>query len=467
MIKPCAKITLDIQQPSTATFVALKKRDIGRKIIISLSDGGFPYEIADDCYAVLTAKKPDNKTLYNHCEIDGNTIVYEITEQTTAAAGRMKAEVKLYGADDTLITSATFRIIVDGTVYDEGEVESTSEFSALTELIVKVTELLNSGDLIGEDGYSIFLTSYELPFVADGGGGSIALNTSSISLTEIQTQGKTVKAGDLVISENGVVGSVTAVSAGKASVKSVVNIVSPHVGDNGNWYVGTIDTGVSAKGEDGVDGKDGYTPVKGVDYFDGQPGKDGSDGKDGYTPQKGIDYFDGQPGEKGDKGDPGEKGEQGEQGIQGIPGEKGEKGDTGAPGADGAKGDKGDKGDTGATGAQGEPGKDGADGKDGTSATHSWNGTVLTITSASGTSSADLKGEKGDKGDTGAQGIQGEKGEKGDTGEQGPKGDTGDTGPAGQSAYAAAQAGGYTDTQANFYADLAAMQGLAAELAAI
>lgn len=38
---------------------------------------------------------------------------------------------------------------------------------------------------------------------------------------------------------------------------------------------------------------------------------------------------------------------------------------------------------------------------------------------------------------------------------------------AGQSAYAAAQAGGYTDTQANFYADLAAMQGLASALAAI
>ena len=41
-------------------------------------------------------------------------------------------------------------------------------------------------------------------------------------------------------------------------------------------------------GADGKDGADGYTPVKGVDYFDGADGKDGSDG---YTPQKGIDYF--------------------------------------------------------------------------------------------------------------------------------------------------------------------------------
>ena len=46
-------------------------------------------------------------------------------------------------------------------------------------------------------------------------------------------------------------------------------------------------------GKDGIDGKDGYTPVKGVDYFDG---KDGQDGKDGYTPVKGIDYFDGTDG---------------------------------------------------------------------------------------------------------------------------------------------------------------------------
>ena len=43
----------------------------------------------------------------------------------------------------------------------------------------------------------------------------------------------------------------------------------------------------------------------------------------------------------------------------------------------------------------------------------------------------------------------------------------GDKGDKGQSAYAAAQAGGYTDTEANFYADLAAMQGLASALATI
>ena len=132
---------------------------------------------------------------------------------------------------------------------------------------------------------------------------------------------------------------------------------------------------------DGEDGQDGYTPVKGVDYFDGE---DGQDGQDGYTPVKGVDYFDGAKGDKGDKGDTGngiisttlnadytltilfsDGTSVTTASIRGAQGAKGDKGDTGANGYtpikgvdyfDGAKGDKGDTGETGATGATGATG---------------------------------------------------------------------------------------------------------------
>lgn len=55
--------------------------------------------------------------------------------------------------------------------------------------------------------------------------------------------------------------------------------------------------GVDGKnGQNGKDGQDGYTPIKGKDYFDGE------DGKDGYTPIKGVDYFDGKDGKNGKDG---------------------------------------------------------------------------------------------------------------------------------------------------------------------
>ena len=181
----------------------------------------------------------------------------------------------------------------------------------------------------------------------------------------------------------------------------------------------------------------------------------------------------GATGPQGPKGDTGETGPQGEKGDTGPAGPQGEKGDTGPQGPKGEKGDaftysdftteqlaalkgpQGDKGDTGPQGPQGPAGNDG-------------------YTPVKGVDYFDgAKGDKGDKGDTFTyadftpEQLASLKGEKGDKGDKGDTGANGATGAAGQSAYDAAKAGGYTDTQANFYADLAAMQGLASALEAI
>ncbi len=44
---------------------------------------------------------------------------------------------------------------------------------------------------------------------------------------------------------------------------------TPHIGDNGNWFIGKEDTGIGARGRDGQDGKDG---------------KDGTNGRDAIPP---------------------------------------------------------------------------------------------------------------------------------------------------------------------------------------
>ena len=48
------------------------------------------------------------------------------------------------------------------------------------------------------------------------------------------------------------------------------NGITPHIGDNGNWYIGNTDTGKPSRGEKGdtgATGADGKTPVKGTDYW--------------------------------------------------------------------------------------------------------------------------------------------------------------------------------------------------------
>ena len=110
------------------------------------------------------------------------------------------------------------------------------------------------------------------------------------------------------------------------------NGITPHIGDNGNWYLGDTDTGKPSRGETGPAG------------HQGQKGEKGDTGATGETgPQGPI----GETGPVGPAGSQGPKGDTGPQGLQGP------KGDTGNTGPQGPKGDTGPQGEQGPAGADG------------------------------------------------------------------------------------------------------------------
>lgn len=149
-------------------------------------------------------------------------------------------------------------------------------------------------------------------------------------------------------------------------------------------------------GNNGVDGKDGRTPVKGVDYFDGMDGKDGNDGKDGYTPVKGVDYFDGKDGRDGKDGKDGRDGINGKDGIDGKNGKDGRNGRTPIKGIDYRDG---------RDGKDGKDGLNGLNGKDGFSpkvlVEEIEGGHKITITDKDGEKSFDVMDGQGGNGDGG------------------------------------------------------------------
>lgn len=259
--------------------------------------------------------------------------------------------------------------------------------------------------------------------------------------------------------------------------------VTPHIGSNKHWFIGTQDTGVVAEGQDGATGAKGDPGEKGEKGDTGAQGPKGDTGEKGpqgetgpagptgptgpkgdtgagfvvkgyyatasllqnavQSPDAGDAYgvgtaepydiyiYDGVSGTwvnngplqgaKGDKGGTGETGPQGEQGPQGETGPQGPQGETGPPGP---------AGPDGAPGKDGSPGKDGAPGADGTTFTPSVSAAgVLSWTNDGGKANpapVNLKGPQGETGPTGPQGETGPQGPTGATGPQGPKGDNAD-----------------------------------------
>ena len=83
-------IALDIHKTGSQVALSMIRGENKRKIVISLTENGRPYKISEGTKVELghfTALKPDNKFIYNACEIDeeNNVIVYYVTSQTTAA----------------------------------------------------------------------------------------------------------------------------------------------------------------------------------------------------------------------------------------------------------------------------------------------------------------------------------------------------------------------------------------------
>lgn len=175
------------------------------------------------------------------------------------------------------------------------------------------------------------------------------------------------------------------------------NGITPTIGANGNWYLGTTDTNKPSRGAKGDKGDPGpkgnpgaagHSPVV-------TAAKSGSvttvkvDGEAIATINDGTNGKDGAPGAKGDKGDKGDPFTYADftpEQLASLKGPKGEKGDTGAQGVQGATGPRGATGEQGPQGIKGDKGDPGTPGKDG---------------------APGAKGDKGPKGDPGPQGPAG------------------------------------------------------------
>lgn len=136
-------ITLDVQKIDSGQLIKAKRGDSARRLVVSLTNRGRPYIPGEGVTAVFYERKPDGNPCFNEAQIDGCTVTYDFTGQTTNVVGLAACEIRLYDAGGQLLTSPRFEMLVDATEYQEGDVpDSSPEYTALTEMVAKGTELI-------------------------------------------------------------------------------------------------------------------------------------------------------------------------------------------------------------------------------------------------------------------------------------------------------------------------------------
>ena len=218
------RIKLDLMKAGLQGQVIVKKADSdSRKINIFLSSAAGPYNMKDITSAILRAEKPDGKVMFNSCTVCEDRLEYIITTQTIAATGTVTCEITLMSSSGQVLVTPQFEIIVADIIYSDTEIESTNEYTALEEAIKRAVAL--------KDGTTF------TPSVSDEGVLSWSNSDGKENPAAVNIKGSKGDKGDP--GKDGVDGTPGAAGA---------DGVTPHIGDNGNWFIGSTDTGKPSRG---------------------------------------------------------------------------------------------------------------------------------------------------------------------------------------------------------------------------
>ena len=139
------RLRLDLLRGGNQGYIRVKRGENGaRRLAIALYMHSVPYMADAGTTAVFRAIKPDNTKLFNSATITDNVVTVELTTQTVAALGTVRCELSIYGTNNELLYSPQFDIIVEDYLYSDTAIESTNEYTDLTEAISKVNNIVST-----------------------------------------------------------------------------------------------------------------------------------------------------------------------------------------------------------------------------------------------------------------------------------------------------------------------------------
>lgn len=281
------RIRLDVSKADHQSEIVVKQNDTRTRVVRAyLSNGSKPYEIAEGVSAVVRGKKPSGAILYNACEIDNDFVVFEITNQMIAEAGRVECEITLTGADGEVLTSPSFLLFVEGKIYSDDEVESTNEFTELQKLQGQMNTVIQQWDSVSASAETGDATDVAVELGADGVQFTFTLQRGERGPQgdrgERGEKGDTGPRGDnfTILGYYDTLAELkTAVPNPSAGMAYGVGTTYPYDiyifdGNTREWVNnGSIQGPAGPQGEPGEPGPQGdpgpagYSPVKGTDYW--------------------------------------------------------------------------------------------------------------------------------------------------------------------------------------------------------
>lgn len=132
------KLSIDIMDDKVFEPIYTKQYDQGRKVYVTVTKDGKDLSL-EGITASFQMKKPDGTVILKNCQISNNQIIVEIDRTITVVSGnRIPFQIQLCEAATNIIISTTTGILkVDESVVQMDDIESSSDFSAFSDILLK------------------------------------------------------------------------------------------------------------------------------------------------------------------------------------------------------------------------------------------------------------------------------------------------------------------------------------------
>lgn len=270
---------------------------------IEVKNHGADIDLSECTLATYYGLKPDEHKVGVKCRVDKDKglIYLPLYLQMTTAEGVLKGIVELqFSEGNVRFSGVNFKVSF---APDDTKVESTDDFNILENFISKpITDGVAGQVLsIDNDGNTIWRTLKEFD-------GDYAHLNNRPSINGVELNGdksledlnikQTYTADDIPFAD----GETFQQKFNNGELKGQDGVsgadgITPHIGDNGNWFIGETDTNKPSQGTNGVNGNDGVGVAKSevntsgelvITYSNGEStnlgkivGKDGLDGTNG------------------------------------------------------------------------------------------------------------------------------------------------------------------------------------------
>ena len=136
------KITLDTQKSAyQAILDGCRRGDTGtRKVEIQLTHSGKPLRPPEGCIVTMWVTLPSGNVSYSTCTVEDGVISHLFRTTELAEEGDALCEVRVTDKNGSVLTSPRFKVRVADTLQDDEAIESTNEYSALTQAIAGLEE---------------------------------------------------------------------------------------------------------------------------------------------------------------------------------------------------------------------------------------------------------------------------------------------------------------------------------------